>query len=70
MNEREKRIDEIENRLFLLNMKDNWDRADYELDRKLTNELLNLKGIKAEPVKKPVKNEYEVKDFTKFFELE
>lgn len=69
MNEREKRIDEIETRLFLLNMKDFWNHADYELDRKLTNELLDLKGIKVEPVKQPVKNEYEVVDFREYFGL-
>jgi len=37
------KIKEIENRLFYLNMKDNWTNKDYELDRKLTKELNELK---------------------------
>ena len=68
MNEHEKRIEEIETRLFLLNMKDRWSHEEYELDRVLTNELLALKGIKPNPAKE-YKQKNEVEDFREYFGL-
>jgi hypothetical protein len=37
------RIEWLENRLFILSMKDRWNSQDYELDRQWTNELNELK---------------------------
>ena len=36
------RIETLEKRKFMLAMKDNWNRKDFEEDRKLTNEILKL----------------------------
>lgn len=41
--EKECRIAEIENRRFMLAMKDVWNNKDFELDRQLFNEWLKLK---------------------------
>ena len=40
--EKEKRIEEIKDRLFVMNMKDRWSRDDREFVEKLENELFNL----------------------------
>ena len=38
-----KKMDEIENSRFFLAMKDHWTRADFEIDDKWFDELLELK---------------------------
>ena len=38
-----KRIDELEDDIFFLAMKDRWNKRDYELDTKWNNELKELK---------------------------
>lgn len=38
MEDLEKRLEEIECRIFMLEMKDRWDKDDYELEKKLTKE--------------------------------
>ena len=40
----EKRIDEIKTNRFYLAMKDRWSAEDFEHDRKLVNELIELKN--------------------------
>lgn len=40
--EKEKRIEEIKDRLFVMNMKDRWSRDDREFVERLENELFNL----------------------------
>jgi hypothetical protein len=37
------RIEWLNNRLFILSMKDHWTREDFDLDRQWTNELNELK---------------------------
>jgi len=39
-----KRIDELETRQFYLAMKDRWSNADFDLDRKLSREIRELKA--------------------------
>lgn len=41
--EKECRVAELENKRFMLAMKDVWDYRDFELDRQLFNEWLKLK---------------------------
>lgn len=41
----EKKIDEIETREFYLQMKDRWDRHDFELSRKHDEEVRKLKEM-------------------------
>lgn len=48
MNEITKRIEVLENRRFMLAMKDRWSRADYELDDELLIELIALRKQKEE----------------------
>ena len=43
--EREKRIERLENRLFLLNMVDRWTNEDRENVRKIETELRELKEV-------------------------
>lgn len=38
-----KRIEELTNRQFYLNMKDTWNNKDFEMDRELTREIRELK---------------------------
>lgn len=42
-NEIQARIDELEKRRFYLSMKDHWDADDYDYDRKMFAEVLELK---------------------------
>ncbi len=48
MDEITKRIEVLENRRFMLAMKDHWSRADYELDDELLVELIALRKQKEE----------------------
>lgn len=47
-NEMQARINELEKRRFYLSMKDRWDADDYDYDRKLFAEALELKKAIAE----------------------
>lgn len=40
--EREQKIEELKNRIFFLNMKDNWNNRDYELMSQMKKELKEL----------------------------
>ena len=40
-----KRLEQIDNQLFYLDMKDHWNNADYELDRKLRQEKREIMKI-------------------------
>lgn len=42
-NEIKARIDELETRRFYLSMKDRWSQADFDTDRKMWMEVLELK---------------------------
>ncbi len=42
-NEIQARIDELERRRFYLSMKDHWSAADFDSDRKMWIEVLDLK---------------------------
>lgn len=43
--EREKRIEELTNRLFLIHMVDRWTNEDREIMRKIEKELAELKKV-------------------------
>ena len=43
--ERTKKIEELENRIFSLNMIDHWTERQFELNRKLEKELSELKKV-------------------------
>ncbi len=49
-NEMQARIDDLEKRRFYLSMKDRWDADDYDYDRKMFAEVLELKKAMAELV--------------------
>lgn len=49
-NEMQTRIDDLEKRRFYLSMKDSWDADDYDYDRKMFAEVLELKKAMAELV--------------------
>lgn len=47
-NEMQARIDELEKRRFYLSMKDRWDTDDYDYNRKMLTEVLELKKAMTE----------------------
>ena len=48
--EMEKRIKELDERRFLLSMKDRWNSNDYARDREMLSEVMSLKKAVAEMV--------------------
>ena len=40
------KLEELENKLFMLNMKDTWDSSDYKYEDELREKIKKLKGEK------------------------
>lgn len=47
INELDKRIEEVKNRIFMLSMADRWSAKDYEWNRELHDELRKLEAERA-----------------------